>query len=161
MPTSRYNSRVMAIAEDKLPQMAPQSPPASRPRRVSWSEINLALDAVLLVNFAALCGAAAIVRFVFPPGPAAKGWLLWGLDYDAWAGIQFGLLAVLTLGILVHVMLHWSWVCNVVAARFSRDRRARIDEGLQTIYGVGLLIALLIVIGIPVAAAWLTIRGPG
>jgi hypothetical protein len=32
---------------------------------------------------------------------------------------------------------------------------------LQTIYGVGLLIALLIVIGIPVAAAWLTIRGPG
>lgn len=151
----------MAIAEDKLPQMAPQSPPASRPRRVSWSEINLALDAVLLVNFAALCGAAAIVRFVFPPGPAAKGWLLWGLDYDAWAGIQFGLLAVLTLGILVHVMLHWSWVCNVVAARFSRDRRARIDEGLQTIYGVGLLIALLIVIGVPVAAAWLTIRGPG
>lgn len=153
----------MAIAEDKLPQKAPQSPSASRPRRsgISWSEINLALDAVLLVNFAALCGTAAIVRFVFPPGPVAKGWLLWGLDYDAWAGIQFGLLAVLTLGILVHVMFHWSWVCNVVAARLSRDRRARIDEGLQTIYGVCLLIAVLIVIGIPMAVAWLTIRGPG
>ena len=152
----------MAIAEDKPQQKASQSPSTCRPRRrsISWSEINLALDTLLLVNFAALCAAAAIVRFVFPPGPAAKGWLLWGLDYDAWAGIQFGLLAVLTLGILVHVMFHWSWVCNVVAARLSRDRRARIDEGLQTIYGVGLLIALLIVIGIPVAAAWLTIRGP-
>lgn len=153
----------MVIAEDKPPQQAPPSPCAPRPRRrsISWCEINLALDALLLVNFAALCGAAAIVRFVFPPGPAAKGWLLWGYDYDAWAGIQFGLLAVLTLGILVHVMLHWSWVCNVLAARLSRDRRARVDEGLQTIYGVGLLIALLIAIGIPVAAAWLTIRGPG
>ena len=132
-----------------------------RLRGISWSDINLALDAALLVNFVGLCIAAVIVRFVFPPGPAAREWMLWGLDYDAWAGIQFGLLAVLAVGILVHVMLHWSWVCNVLAARLSRRGRGRVDEGMQTIYGVGLLIVLLNVIGITVAAAWLTIRGPG
>ena len=108
----------------------------------------------------ALCVAAVIVRFVFPPGPAAAGWTLWGLDYDAWSGIQFGLLAALAGGILVHVMFHWSWVCNVIAARLSRDRRGRVDDGLQTIYGVGLLIGLLVTGGIVVAAAVLTIRGP-
>jgi len=85
--------------------------------------------------------------------------MLWGLDYDAWSGIQFGLLAALAVGILVHVMLHWSWVCNVVAASLG-SRKGRVDEGLQTIYGVGLLIVLLNVIGIAVAAAVLTIRGP-
>jgi hypothetical protein len=137
---------------------------AARPRggwsRWSWSEINLLLDIALLMMFVALCAAAVIVRFVFPPGPAAKGWLLWGLDYDAWSGIQFGLLATLAVGILVHVMLHWSWVCNVAAARLSSSKRIRIDDGMQTIYGVGLLIVLLNVIGITVAAAMLTIRGP-
>ena len=89
-----------------------------------------------------------------PPG----GWTLWRLDYDAWSGIQFGLLGVLAAGILVHVMLHWSWVCNVIASALAG--KGRVDEGMQTIYGVGLLIVLLNVVGITVAAAVLTIRAP-
>ena len=139
----------------------PSTPSGATPRagrRWSWSEINLALDAALLVTFAGLCAVSTIVRFVFPPGPAAAGWTLAGLDYDAWSGIQFGLLAALAAGILVHVMLHWSWVCNVIAARLAA--KGRVDDGLQTIYGVGLLIVLLNAIGIAVAAATLTIRGP-
>ncbi len=125
----------------------------------SWSWINLLLDAALLVVFTALCFAAVVVRFVFPPGPAAAGWTLWGLDYDAWGGIQFGLLAVLAGGILVHVMLHWSWVCNVIASRMT-GRGGRVDDGLQTIYGVGLLIGLLLAVGTALAVAVLTVRGP-
>ena len=130
-------------------------------RRAGWSRswINLLLDAALLVVFTALCFAAVVVRFVFPPGPAAAGWTLWGLDYDAWGGIQFGLLAVLAGGILVHVMLHWSWVCNVIASRMA-GRGGRVDDGLQTIYGVGLLIGLLLAVGTALAVAVLTVRGP-
>ena len=135
--------------------------PPRRGRGWTWNDVNLLLDAALLVVFAALCFAAVVVRFVFPPGPGAKGWTLWGLDYDAWGGIQFGLVAALALGVLVHVMLHWSWVCNMVAGRFLGSRSGRVDDGLQTIYGVGLLIVLLNVVGIAVAAAVLTIRGPG
>ena len=126
----------------------------------SWSLINLVLDAALLVVFMALCFAAVVVRFVFPPGPASAGWTLWGLDYDAWGGIQFGLLAVLAGGILVHLMFHWSWVCNVIASRVA-GRGARVDDGLQTIYGVGLLIGLLLVVGGGLAAAVRTLHGPG
>ena len=125
----------------------------------SWSWINLLLDAALLVVFTAVCFAAVVVRFVFPPGPAAAGWTLWGLDYDAWGGIQFGLVAALAGGVLVHVMLHWSWVCNVIASRLA-GRGARIDDGLQTIYGVGLLIGLLLAVGTALAVAVLTVRGP-
>ena len=125
----------------------------------SWSVINLLLDEALLVTFMAVVCAAVVVRFVFPPGPAAAGWTLWGMDYDTWAGIQFGLLAILAGGILVHVMLHWSWVCNVLASRLA-GRGSRVDDGLQTIYGVGLLIGLLLAVGAVLAAAVLTIQGP-
>jgi len=142
---------------------AERDPRADRPptRRSgwSWSWVNLLLDAALLVVFTALCFAAVVVRFVFPPGPAAAGWTLWGLDYDAWGGIQFGLVAALAVGILVHVMLHWSWVCNVIASRMA-GRGGRVDDGLQTIYGVGLLIGLLLAVGTALAVAVLTVRGP-
>jgi len=145
----------------RAPERPPRAAGAAAPRRGwTWNDVNLALDALLLLAFVALGTVAVIVRFVFPPGPAATGWTLWGLDYDAWSGIQFGLLAGLAGGILVHVMLHWSWVCNMVASRAFGRRSGRVDDGLQTIYGVGLLIVLLNVIGITVAAAVLTIKGP-
>lgn len=131
-----------------------------RPRGWSWNDINLVLDIALLVVFVGLLFAAVVVRFVFPPGPAAAGWRLWGLDYDAWGGIQFGLLAVLTGGVLVHLMFHWSWVCTMLASRLSGDRKARVDEGMQTIYGVMLLIAILVGISIAAGAAYLTIERP-
>ena len=138
-----------------------ESLPARHGRGWTWNDVNLVLDAALLVVFTALCFAAVVVRFVFPPGPVAKGWTLWGLDYDAWGGIEFALVAALALGVLVHVMLHWSWVCNMVAGRFMGNRKGRVDDGLQTIYGVGLLIVLLAIAGGGVAAAVLTVRGPG
>lgn len=141
------------------PTSAPATAAIAKRQGWSWSLINLVLDAALLVVFMALCFAAVVVRFVFPPGPAAGGWSLWGLDYDAWGGIQFGLLAVLAGGILVHVMFHWSWVCNVIASRLA-GRGARVDDGLQTIYGVGLLIGLLLMVGGGLAAAVLTVHGP-
>jgi hypothetical protein len=127
---------------------------------MSRSVFNLLLDTTLLVAFSLLVWSAAVVRFVFPPGPDARGWLLWGLDYDQWATIQFGLIAVLALGILLHVMLHWSWVCGILAAKLSRNKKAKIDDGTQTIYGVSLLIVLLNLLGLAAAAAALSIRGP-
>lgn len=150
----RYNSAMTSNASDHTTAQTDR-----RPRPWTWNDVNFLLDALLLAVFAALCFAAVVVRFVFPPGPSAKGWTLWGLDYDAWGGIQFGLLALLAGGILVHVMFHWSWVCTVLVTRFLGGKQ-RIDEGLQTIYGVGLLIVLLNIIGGAVAAAVLTIKGP-
>lgn len=127
---------------------------------MSRSVFNLLLDTVLLVAFCTLTWAAVVVRFVFPRGPDARGWLLWKLDYDQWATVQFGLTAILALGILLHVMLHWSWVCGILATKLARNKKAKIDDGTQTLYGVGLLIVLLNVLGLAVAAAALSISGP-
>lgn len=127
---------------------------------MSRTVVNFLLDTVLLVAFVLLVWCSVVVRFVFPPGPSATGWKLWGYDFDQWAGLQFSLVGALFVGILVHVMLHWSWVCGVLASRLSSDRKGRVDEGLQTIYGVALLIAVLATIGVGVGAAVLSVRPP-
>lgn len=130
---------------------------------MSRTILNFLLDTALLLMFMTLAATAVIVRFVFPPGTLADGWTLWGYGYDAWVAFWFNLLAVLSLMILLHVMLHWSWVCGVVAQRLSkrRGRTVRIDEANQTVYGVGLLVVLFTLTGIVVAAAALSIREAG
>lgn len=127
---------------------------------MSRSWINFWLDVLLLLLFCTLMAVATIVRFVFPPAAESHSWRLWGGTYDEWGNLQFGLVAALALSILVHVMLHWNWVCGLVAAKVSANRKGKVDDGLQTIYGVGLLILLLTLIGGVLAAAQLTIVQP-
>lgn len=127
---------------------------------MSRAVVNLLLDSLLLVVFCLLLWSSAVVRFLFPRPAEADGWLLWGLDYQQWSGIPFVALCLLAVGVLVHVMLHWSWVCGVVSVKLLRNKKARVDEGAQTLYGVGLLIVLINVLGLALAAAALSIRSP-
>jgi hypothetical protein len=93
---------------------------------MSRTLLNFLLDSLLLIAFSVLVWSAVIVRFVFPPAQGSKGWLLWGLSYDQWISVQFAMVAILALGVLLHVMLHWSWVCGLLAARLGRGRKAKL-----------------------------------
>jgi hypothetical protein len=129
---------------------------------MSRTALNFALDALLLTITVALLFVSAVLRFVFPLPTEASGWELWGHGYDGWANVQFGLLCLIAMAILLHVMLHWSWVCSVALTRLAGKsaKEAKLDDGTRTIYGVGLLIVLLTMIGICVAVASLTIHSP-
>jgi hypothetical protein len=127
---------------------------------MSRTPLNFLLDSLLLAAFAVLVWSSVVVRFVFPPGTSAAGWLLWGLSYDQWISLQFAMVAILALGVLLHVMMHWNWVCGFVAARLARGKKAKLDDGTQTLYGVGLLIVIFNVLGLAIAAAALSIHGP-
>lgn len=140
----------------------PRRPPAMKQH---WSKttINFWLDALLLILFLVLCWSAVIVRYVFPPALRSEGWTLWGYDYQTWSDIQFASLCVLTAGILVHVMLHWTWICGVVAKYLRKKEDGKpepLDSGTRTLWGVGLLIVILNVLGLGIAIAALTIQGP-
>lgn len=124
--------------------------------------INFWLDAILLILFLLLVWVSCVLQFVFPPGPNAAGWTLWNFDYVEWSRFHFALVCGMVLTILLHVMLHWSWVCGVIAMRIAARAggKRKIDEAAQTLYGVGLLIVLLNVLGITLAVAVLTVRSP-
>jgi hypothetical protein len=138
--------------------------PANKGRKpgsgISRTTVNFWLDTWLLVNFLALVWISFLLRFIFPRGTAASGWTLWGYGYDDWANVQFATLAVLMLGILVHVMLHWTWVCGVITSRMHRPdgKPVRWDDGVRTLVGVGLIVVLLNIMGLLMALAALTIR---
>jgi hypothetical protein len=130
--------------------------------KLSKTTVNFWLDSFLLLNFLVLCWTTVIVRFVFPAPSKTDGWMLWGLDYLAWTDISFAALCVLAAGILLHVMLHWSWVCGVLGG-WLRKRQvgpAKQDNGSRTIWGVALLIIIFNILGLGIAAAALTIRQP-
>jgi hypothetical protein len=131
----------------------------------TWTrtDVNFWLDCLLAVVFLVLLAISLVIRFVFPRAQESTGWTLWGLIYDEWIQAQFLVLAVLTLLILVHVMLHWNWVCNVARQRYGRAANQpaaakKPDTGWQTIVGVGLMILLLNILGILFGVALLTIR---
>jgi hypothetical protein len=133
-------------------------------KKFSKTDVNFALDTALLLTFLLLCWESVIVRFVFPPGSQAKGWTLWSASFDDWIAIQFATLCTFAAGVTVHVMLHWSWVCGVIASkrrkRTGAQAASRQDNGSRTLWGVSLLIVLLNAMGLGVAAAALTVRGP-
>lgn len=121
--------------------------------------INFWLDTTLLLNVVFIGWITATLRVVFPAPTTAAGWTLWGRTFDQWSSAQFWSLCSLGLLVLIHVMLHWNWVCSIVAAQVLRIRN-RPDDGMQTIYGVGLLIVLLNLIGGGVIVAILTVHRP-
>ena len=70
----------------------------------------------------------------------------------------------MVLGVLVHVMLHWTWVCGVMAGRFFRHaggKKRMWNDGQRTLIGVGLLVILFNILGLGFAAAMLMVQVPG
>ncbi|HKI16926.1 MAG TPA: hypothetical protein VKA15_03560 [Isosphaeraceae bacterium] len=121
--------------------------------------MNFWVDASVLMVLVTLGWVSAVLQVAFPAPTAADGWTLWGMTYDQWRDIQFGMLCLFAGGILLHVMLHWKWVCSVIAAQVLRTK-TRPDEGMQTIYGVATLIVLFHVIAAGVVAAMLCVHHP-
>jgi len=133
--------------------VAPREPKASR------TLLNFWLDGALFVTTAFVLWVSVMMQAVFPPPTAAAGWRLWGLSFDQWRDVQFYGLCAAAVLVLEHVVLHWSWVCGVAAARIFRVR-SRPDEGSQALYGVGAFIVVLAVALGGVMAAMLTVQQP-
>lgn len=100
--------------------------PAKGRRRLSASVVNFWVDACVLTLFLVLGWLSATLQVVFPAPTAAAGWTLWGLTYDQWRDTQFGTLCLFAGAILLHVMLHWKWVCSVIAAQILRTKTHRM-----------------------------------
>jgi hypothetical protein len=130
------------------------------PSKPSMAVINFWLDAALFVDLIFIMWTAALMQFVFPAPTEAAGWTLWGLSYNDWHNLQFGAVCVFALLAVEHIVLHWTWVCSVIATQILR-RKARPDEGAQAVYGVGTFIVILIVVMGSLLAAMASVSQPG
>ena len=130
-----------------------------RGRHFSMSVVNFWLDAARRALLTVYGWVLGVLRFVFPIPSASSGWTLWGWDFDQWWDFQFNVVCAFAIGVLIHVMLHWNWVCSVIANQILRTRK-RADDSMQTIYGVGLLIVLLHIIAFGLIVAMYSIHRP-
>ncbi|MGC8641015.1 MAG: hypothetical protein ACP5XB_14210 [Isosphaeraceae bacterium] len=162
MSTAPPSGEAPAIqsAPPRRPVPAPPRPNAKpQKKRLSMSVINFWLDAALLGVLVTLGWEAAVLQFLFPAPTLATGWTLFGLTFDQWHDIEFATLCTFALGILLHVMLHWNWVCSVIPNQILKTGN-RPDEGKQTIYGVLTLMVLLHLIGAGVILSLFFLHSP-
>jgi hypothetical protein len=160
------------ITEDESPQSIPSPAPtpethepkparpispiqaASVPKSSFWTRhktlINFWLDVLLLVLFLVQAWLLTVLAVVFPRGGA--GGTIWGFTPSDWLDALFTTFCVFAVGVVVHVILHWTWICGTVATRLL-GRKAGKDDGSQTLIGVGILILLLHAFGAAVLAA--------
>lgn len=126
-----------------------------------WSRhktvINFWLDATLLILFLVQSWLLTVVALVFPRG--RDGWTIGGATAGDWLDMLFATSCIFAVAIVVHVMLHWTWICGTVATRLL-NRKVGKDDGSQTLIGVGILILLLHVFGAAVLAAKVGLIGP-
>jgi len=134
-------------------------PPSSVQRRggVSKTIVNFWLDATLLFTFVVLCWISAVLQFVFPVGAAPEAHQIWGANAVDWQSAQFLVLCVFSGGIILHVMLHWSWIMGVIETRFLGRKGSR-DNGSHTLIGVGLLLAILHLLAFGCVAAQMSLH---
>lgn len=86
--------------------------------------LNYVVDALALAAMLALAATGATLKWVLPPGSrGGHGLSLWGLTRHEWGDIHFWIAVALAVLILLHVALHWTWVC-AVTPRLLRPRRA-------------------------------------
>jgi hypothetical protein len=115
------------------------------------TKLNYAVDLVTLLLILAMVGTGIVIRYILPPGSGGHGggerWLLWGLDRHDWGGLHFWLAASLASVLLVHMILHWKWVCGVTRRWIGRIQGRAATRSRRTAYGVAFLVLLVALVG--------------
>lgn len=103
-------------------------------KRNTW---NFVIDVLTLVVFGGLAWIGFLIHYVLPPGHGqgggGRGLLLWGWNRHDYGLVHFYLAIGMLLLIMVHLWLHWAWVCSTIANLFGR---AKAPYGRRLIYGL-------------------------
>ena len=94
--------------------------------------------------------------FILPPG-TGHSHALFGLGRHEYGDVHSTLAAAALILLLLHLVMHWSWICGVIARSLRRkppDPRARALWGAATLTGCCLLLGL----GLYGASAWVELQ---
>ena len=114
--------------------------------------LNFLVDLISALVLLGIIATGLVVRFVLPPG-SGHGRVLWGLDRHEWGDVHFWVAVAAGVLLLVHVALHWQWVC-LTAVRLFRRRGG--EHGYPSGIGRNLSGAALVVglIGLFAGFVW-------
>lgn len=112
------------------------------------STLNFVVDAVTFIVMLAMIATGLLIRFVLPPGSGERR-SLWDYTRHDWGDVHFWLAVALGGLVLIHLALHWSWVCSLVSRWCaSAEARALPKSALRrNLVGVVLVLAVTGLIG--------------
>ncbi|HEX2970757.1 MAG TPA: DUF4405 domain-containing protein [Tepidisphaeraceae bacterium] len=106
--------------------------------------LNFLVDLVSGLVLLGIITTGLILRFVLPPG-SGRGRVLWIGNRHEWGDVHFWLAAAAGAVLLVHVALHWQWIC-VTAVRLFRRRKGEQahPSGIsRNVAGAALVVGLI------------------
>lgn len=113
--------------------------------------LNFLVDVVTLLAILAMIATGLLIRFVLPPGTGGRhgerGLTLWGMSRHDWGDLHFWVSVALGVLLVLHVALHWSWVCLMVSRSLGNRENAPLSSVKRNAYGLGFLLSLLIIFG--------------
>ncbi len=106
--------------------------------KIKMTTLNFWVDAVTGLVLLLEIWTGLLIRFVLPPGQGrGKNWLLWGLNRHAYGSIHFYLAIAMIVLVLIHLWLHWAWVCSVFRNLLGRSVP---EKKTRALWGIGLLL---------------------
>jgi hypothetical protein len=97
--------------------------------------VNFIIDFVAFLDLLALAFTGFIMRFILPPGsaghgqgfrggrPATEAKYLLSMDRHQWGDIHFYLAVIFAVLMLIHIILHWTWIKGYVRSLHSIKKR--------------------------------------
>ncbi len=111
--------------------------------------LNFVVDAATLASLLGMVLTGLVIRFVLPPGSGGRNCVprqsLWELSRHQWGDIHYWLAVSLGVLVLIHLALHWSWVCGTLD-RFC-GRRSKASPMRRMAYGIVFVISLVVLVG--------------
>jgi hypothetical protein len=119
---------------------------------VRRNTLNFLIDAVTALVMLGMIATGLLVRYVLPPGSGGHGQgaakTLWGLDRHGWGDIHFWIAVTLASLLILHVALHWSWVCATVRRWIvGAEAAAKSTPWARNAYGVAFVGLLVVLVG--------------
>lgn len=105
-------------------------------KKIKMTTINFWIDTATLIVFLSAIWTGLLIHFVLPSGQGRGKWTLWGLNRHDYGTIHFYLSTAMIVLVLVHVWLHWNWVCAVFGKLVGRTEPGK---KARAIWGVVLL----------------------
>lgn len=113
------------------------------------STLNVLVDVVTLLAIFVMVATGLVIRFVLPPGTGGGhgegGLALWGYGRHDWGDVHFWTSVVLAVLLVVHVALHWSWVCVTTHRMLGGTETAQPAARRCNACGIGFLAAVVLV----------------
>lgn len=108
--------------------------------------VNYLTDLATFVALLCVALTGLLLKFVLPPGSSRGGLSLLGLGRHDWGEIHFWSTVALGVVLLLHIAMHWSWVCGTTKRLLTR-KSATTTGRARASWGIGALLMIALLFG--------------